>query len=252
MTMIRLKKYTVGAIVALWALSLPVESNAQLFRYNIHIDPITSGLIGAQTSMLEEVYKKRIERQDILIVQETLIHQTLSGIHGLQKKTIEYLSNAQSAVRSLNQIVEIGRLATTDIPDNTLALLKEISTHPQKAALAGINGDLLQTVAAEAADLTPLIATLVTSTTAGINPDGSVDTGAKVNLLNGAERLEVANSILRRLRMLNANLMVMRWQVRAARLPRVDVTIDYVELAKAKKQYMNGVINDLKRYWPDK
>lgn len=247
--MLIVKKYIVSAVMACAAF-FPFDGSAQLFRYNIHIDPITSSLIGAQTSMLENVYKKRIQRQEALLVQEGLIHQTLSGIHELQRKTIDYLGNAQKAVKTLRQLSEIASLATTDIPNNTVTLLKEIKDHPQKAALAGITSSVMQQIITEAANLTPLIASLVTSETVKKNADGSVDTNANVNLLNGKERFEVANTILKRLRVLNVHLMTMHWQVRSARIPVCIVKLDYTNIEQEKEQYLQSVVDDLKRrYW---
>lgn len=243
------KKYLIAAAIAC-ATVYPIGSNAQVFRYNIHIDPITSGLIGSQTSMLEDIYKKRIERQEALLVQEGLIHQTLSGIHELQCKTIDYLSNAQKAVKTLRQLSEIASLATNDIPDNTVTLLREIADHPQKAVLAGITSSVMQQIITEAADLTPLIASLVTSEAVKKNDDGSIDTNANVNLLNGKERFEVANTILKRLRVLNVHLMTMRWQIRSARIPVIKVQLDIATIDKEHEQYLQGVVDNLKqRYW---
>lgn len=243
-------RYIAAAAVAGLAALTPAGASAQLFRYNIHIDPITSGLIGAQTSMLENMYRQRIERQDALLAEEAVINLTLGGIHSLQKKTIDYLSNAQDAIKSLGQIAEISRLAVDDIPGNALGLLQEIKNHPQKAALAGINSALLQSIVMEAADLTPLIATLVTSPTVKKDDDGTVDTKSKVNLLNGAERFEVANSVLRRLRMLNGSIINLRWQIQSARVYVSKARFDFISYSTEMMKEREKMVSELKsRYW---
>lgn len=215
MNTIKLLTVAVFSAVALAGAS---PCRAQVFRYNIHIDPITSGLISAQHAMLDGIYTKRIASQEALLVEEALIHSTLSNIHNLQVKTVDYLSNAQEAVRKLNQIAEISRLALDYIPDNALGLVNDIRNHPHKEQLVGINAQLMQQIIAEAAELTPLIASLVTSEVAAKKGDGTYDTESQVNLLNGKERLEVANTILNRLRMLNGSLMSMRRRVHAANI----------------------------------
>lgn len=214
---------SLAAFAGCFALSL--AAHAQVFCYNIHIDPLTMTAITLQTNTLEGAYNKRIQSQALLLVEEEVIHRTLDGIHNIQKKTIDYLSQAQGAIQKLSQLKEIAQLAINDIPTEVLALLKEAKQHPDKAIISAVTNSLVADVVQEASELTPLIASLVTGETASKRSDGSIDTSGPNNLLNGAERFKVANDVLYRLRNLDSTIRSLRRGLRYTQYPSINIDV---------------------------
>lgn len=202
-----------------------------------HIDPTTTAAIIAQTAALSGLYGTRIGLQSTITGAEALLNATMGGIHDIQKKTFEYLSHAQSAISSLSQIATITKLTFTEIPGNVKGLLSDISNHPQKAFLAEVNGQLLGDIVLEATEIAGLIEGLVTSSTVKKDKDGNIDTKGKVNLLNGAERYAIAETILSKLRGLNSTIVSARWHIKSVKVPRLNLDVK-IEL-KPKEAY-NG------------
>lgn len=209
--------------ISLFLCAIVVSAQEVFIHIHQHVDPLSTAAIKSQTRTLERLYNDRIDRQSLILAEETVINATLGSIHNLQKKTFEYLSHAQSAIQTLSQLKTIKDLVIDGIPQNVSGLLSEIKTHPQRAALAGITSNLLTDLITEAGEVAALVETLVTSSTVKKDKDGNIDTKGKVNLLNGSERLQVAETIISRLRSLNNSLVTIRWQINAARYPKLHL-----------------------------
>lgn len=239
---------TISLLLALLIAVSPARG--QVFRYNIHIDPLTTAAIQAQTNTLVGAYNKRINLQTGILAQETIIGATLKGIHDLQSKTLEYLSNAQAAISNLRQIGEIADLALHSIPAEAQALVADVADHPDGTLAAVINRSLVADVVEEASELTPLIANLVKSATVKKRSDGSIEPNNQVNLLNGAERLKVANDVLFRLRNMYSTLRSMRTMVKYSKFKFIEIDIDVEQRRRQEEEYLKRVVDELRnKYW---
>lgn len=179
----------------------------------ITIDPGLTAAIVAQTTALNGVYKTRTKKQNAIIAAETAITATMTEVHKIESKVLEYLSNAQGAVQNLHQIKRAAELSAIEIPRNIKALSSAVPRNIKGTAIATVVSSELTNAATEAASLYPLIAQLVTSGSYNSPNGDGTSSKKKVNLLDAAERYYIANEVVRRLESINMDLYLLTWQV---------------------------------------
>ena len=157
----------------------------------INADAAVAAAITAQTVVLDQNYKARAKKQDATIAQELLIHQTLTDIHGVEKRTLEYMQNANGLIKNLYQFQRIATI-TAHIPGRFQSLVEAVPENLKGACLTVINDRMAETYA-EIAALVPVIEKVCKGTSFG------GDDADKVNLLNSAERFQMLNTVATRL-----------------------------------------------------
>lgn len=193
-------------------LSIGINASAQ------QTDPALVGAVGVQTAMLKDIFSNREKTQQKIIAAETAVTVAMDRMHQVEKKMLDYLSNAQGAMQNLYQIKRAAELVTTEIPQNMNLVRKSVPGHLKGTAIALLVSDELTDAATQMASLFPFMKQLVTSGT--YNVDGYDSQGNpttekhKVNLLNSAERYYVANEVVSKLETINTDLWLLAWQIR--------------------------------------
>lgn len=177
-------------------------------------DPVLTAAVGAQAAAMSNAYSERTQKQNAILVAEAAITATMSRVHQVEEKVLEYLSNAQGAVQNLHQIKRAGELVALEIPKNLVELGKAIPKHPKGAAIAALCSSEIKDTTLEVAALYPLIAQLVSSGSYNVTTAEGTTEKKKVNLLNAAERYYIANQVVSRLEAINMSIFLLTWQVR--------------------------------------
>ena len=227
--------------LAFCSLALP-KSQAGI----IDADPALAAAVTAQTALLEATYKERSKHQNAIIVAETAINGAMDQIHKVEEKMLDYLSNAQGALKNLYQLKRCYDLVKTEIPQNISAVHSAIKGHAMGTAIATIASDEASSLRDDAYALYPLIAQLVTSGSYNQrNGDGTVDK-KKVNLLNASERYYILNEIVTRLENINTSLWLLSWQIQTFSLTDLFQTLTPEAWCNAilAVNIADGIIND--------
>ena len=182
--------------------------------YAQQTDPTLTAAVVAQTLELKEEHKKRRKTQEQIIAAEAAVTVALDRVHNVENKMLEYLSNAQGAMKNLYQIKRAGELVLTEIPKNCDLLRKSVPGHLKGTAIAVLVSDELTDAAAQMAALYPFMQQLVTSGSYTVTGADGNKEKHKVNLLNSAERYYVANEVVTRLETINTDLWLLAWQIR--------------------------------------
>lgn len=215
-------------------------------------DPTLTAAVTAQTSILNNLFKKREKTQQKIIAAETAVTAAMAQVHSVENKMLEYLSNAQGAMKNLYQIKRATELVTTEIPNNIVFLKNSIPGHLKGTAITVIVSDRIKDVTLEMTSLYPFMAQLVTNgsyNVTGFNNKGDiVQEKHKVNLLNSAERYYVANNIVTKLENINMSLYLLAWEIRTYDWFNLWYGLDpdgWINIM-AGKNIVNGIINDWK------
>ena len=177
-------------------------------------DPALTAAVMAQTAELKNLHDKRRKTQEKIIAAETAVTLALDRVHSVEDKMLEYLSNAQGAMKNLYQIRRAGELVLTEIPQNCSLLAKSVVGNIKGTAIAAIVSDELADAATQMAALYPFMKQLVTSGTYDVTGADGTNEKHKVNLLSSAERYYIANEVVTRLETINTDLFILAWQVR--------------------------------------
>lgn len=193
-------------------LSIGINASAQ------QTDPALVGAVGVQTAMLQDIFSDREKTQQKIIAAETAVTVAMDRMHQVENKMLDYLSNAQGAMKNLYQIKRAAELVTTEIPQNMNLVRKSVPGHLKGTAIALLVSDELTDAATQMASLFPFMKQLVTSGTYNVDAydsQGNPTTEKhKVNLLNSAERYYVANEVVSKLETINTDLWLLAWQIR--------------------------------------
>ncbi len=199
--------------VAVLAISLSLLTNG-LPSIAQQTDPTLTATVILQTEELKSIHKKRKNTQEKIIAAETAVTVALDRVHAVENKMLEYLSNAQGAMKNLYQIKRAAELVTTEIPRNTALLKNSVKGNLKGTAIAALVSDEITDAATQMAALYPFMQQLVTSGSYDVtNAEGKTEKH-KVNLLSSAERYYIANEVVTRLERINTDLFILAWQVR--------------------------------------
>lgn len=189
-------------------------------------DPTLTAAVIAQTAELKSIYSKRKSTQEKIIAAEASVTLALDRVHSVENKMLDYLSNAQGAMKNLYQIKRASELVLTEIPKNTALLTKSVPSHLKGTAIAVLVSDELTDAAAQMAALYPFMQQLVTSGSYTVTGSSGADEKHKVNLLNSAERYYIANEVVSRLETINTDLWLLAWQIRTLSWNDLWFTLD--------------------------
>lgn len=220
--------------------------------YSQQTDPTLTAAVTAQSTMLSNLFKKREKTQKKIIAAETAVTVAMAEVHNVENKMLEYLSNAQGAMKNLYQLKRATELVTTEIPKNIVFLKNSIPGHLKGTAITVIVSDRIKDVTLEMTSLYPFMAQLVTNgsyNVTGFNNKGDiVQEKHKVNLLNSAERYYVANNVVTKLENINMSLYLLAWEIRTYSWFNLWYGLDpdgWINIM-AGKNIINGIINDWK------
>lgn len=206
-----MKIYTKGSLIIAIYLSLSTSGLQSMAQQT---DPTLTATVLLQTSELKSIHKKRKATQEKIIAAETAVTLALDRVHNVENKMLEYLSNAQSAMKNLYQIKRAAELVTTEIPRNTALLKNSVKGNLKGTAIAALVSDEITDAATQMAALYPFMQQLVTSGSYNVTGGNGKTEKHKVNLLSSAERYYVANEVVTRLEAINTDLFILAWQVR--------------------------------------
>ncbi len=231
--------------VAVLAISLSLLTNG-LPSIAQQTDPTLTATVILQTEELKSIHKKRKNTQEKIIAAETAVTVALDRVHAVENKMLEYLSNAQGAMKNLYQIKRAAELVTTEIPRNTALLKNSVKGNLKGTAIAALVSDEITDAATQMAALYPFMQKLVTSGSYDVtNAEGKTEKH-KVNLLSSAERYYIANEVVTRLERINTDLFILAWQVRTLSWNDLWFKLDPEGWASVMsgKNIINGIVSD--------
>ncbi len=231
--------------VAVLAISLSLLTNG-LPSIAQQTDPTLTATVILQTEELKSIHKKRKNTQEKIIAAETAVTVALDRVHAVENKMLEYLSNAQGAMKNLYQIKRAAELVTTEIPRNTALLKNSVKGNLKGTAIAALVSDEITDAATQMAALYPFMQQLVTSGSYDVtNAEGKTEKH-KVNLLSSAERYYIANEVVTRLERINTDLFILAWQVRTLSWNDLWFKLDPEGWASVMsgKNIINGIVSD--------
>ncbi len=142
--------------VAVLAISLSLLTNG-LPSIAQQTDPTLTATVILQTEELKSIHKKRKNTQEKIIAAETAVTVALDRVHAVENKMLEYLSNAQGAMKNLYQIKRAAELVTTEIPRNTALLKNSVKGNLKWTAIAALVSDEITAAATHMAVLYPFM-----------------------------------------------------------------------------------------------
>lgn len=203
-------------------------------------DPLVAGVLGSQIASQASFFKQRKEKQDEIITQELATNGFLSSMQSMQRKTLDYMQNANGLIKNLHQFKRIGILVT-EIPENMNALVKAVPEN-WKGALMGVINDRFSESYAEMASLIPVVEKVCKGSSFGDDGgDGSV------NLLNSAERYQMLNSVVSRLDNINCEFKRLERYIRTISLAKTLKNIAPDLVYQANKA--QNIADQLKADW---
>lgn len=203
-------KLSITSLFLTLVLALPQRVQGQL-----QLDPALTAAITANKLALTNTYKKRSKLQRSIITAEAAITATMTEVHRIENKVLEYLANASGAVQNLHQIKRAGELVAIEIPRNIGLVKQSMKGNLKGTVIAGVVSQSLQDALTEALTLGPMIAQLVTSGSYKASDINGNTINKKVNLLNASERYYIANEVVSRLERINMDLFILAWQIRS-------------------------------------
>lgn len=215
---------------------------SSLCKAQMQTDVALTAAVTAQTAALNDVYNKRNKMQKAILTAQSAATVTLEQIHQIEKKTLNYLMEAQSIMTNLHQVKRCAELMGVEIPKNISFLRESVSGNFKGTAIASLVTTRITSTYTEAASLYTYIEQLVTSSSSGKKKH-------KVNLLNSAERYKIANDILTKLEKINTNLWLLSWQIRTFSWYDLWRGLDYESWARIvqSKAIADAIIQDWKR-----
>lgn len=187
----------------------------QALQGQVQLDPALTAAISANKIALEKTYKKRSKLQQKMIAAEAAVTATMTEVHRIENKMLEYLANASGAVQNLHQIKRAGELVSIEIPRNIGLVKKSMKGNLKGTVIAALVSKSLQDALTETLTLSPMIAQLVTSGSYKASDLNGNTVNKNVNLLDAAERYYIANEVVSRLERINMDLFILAWQIRS-------------------------------------
>lgn len=209
----------------------------------LQTDPLLTGAVAAQTGTLHADHKERSKLQAGIITAEGAINGLLSRIHEIEDKTLKYLSEAGAVMDNIYQIKEAAELVV-QIPQELAALGKAAEKNWQGTAVTALVSRRRQKTIADVTSLYSFLGPLVTSGSYQIEGGKK---GAKVNLLNTAERYFILNTVVGKLRDICWDLRILRYNIQVADWRDLWVGLDaksYYQAIGAK-----SIAENMKRKW---
>lgn len=203
-------------------------------------DPLVAGVLGSQLASQASFFKQRKAKQEEIISQELATNGFLSSMQQMQRKTLDYMQNANGLIKNLHQFKRIGVLVT-EIPESMNALVHAVPEN-WKGALMGVINDRFSESYAEMASLIPVVEKVCKGSSFGDN----VDDGS-VNLLNSAERYQMLNSVVSRLDNINCELKSLERYIRTISLAKTLKNIAPDLVYQANKA--QNIADQLKADW---
>lgn len=201
-----MKRLSILAMVVTFLFPLAAFSQVQT-------DPGLTSAVAAQTIALEEIAKKRKEKQDKIIEFQTAIGVVMTSIHDVENKTLEYMSNASSAMENIYQIQKAATLCK-NIEEQMRKMVKAVPSNYEGTAVTVLTSNTSKDVITEMVSLSTLMSQLVTSTKYSFGDNSDSSSGKKnVNLLSAAERYYIANEVVTRLNRIYRKLWVITWEI---------------------------------------
>lgn len=191
-------------LFSLAALCYSADASAEL----IQTDPALAAAILEQARVYKKTWEERMKKEDGIMGFQAMIKGSLENIHRVEEKTLEYLSNASSVLKNMYQIKTIGELVAVDIPNNLIALSKEIPHNLKGTAITLI---VNRTVTETIADITSLSATVQKLVTSHYSFKDNENDDKNINLLSSAERYYILYDVLDRLNKINRRISVTRY-----------------------------------------
>lgn len=196
------------------ALSLTLLVAGSVSAQAVYVDPTLTASVIAQTEALKDIGEKRNKLHDKIITAELGVTVALEQVHAVEKKALDYLSNAQGAMQNLYQIKRATQLVTVEIPKNIERVTKAVPGNFQGTVVSAIVSDRITDVATEMASLYPFMKQLVTSGSFETSDGNGGTKSKKVNLLNAAERYHIASTIVNHLEKINRDLLILSWEIK--------------------------------------
>lgn len=152
-------------------------------------DPILTAAVVDQTRQLKSLHEETVDKQKKIEALNAGIMVEMGNIHAIEKKVVDYLSEASGTIRNTYQIVRATQLSS-DIIKHLQECQKASQVHPINAAMAAIVTKKYSEIYTDAASTYAYMASLVTTGTIG---------GEKVNLLSSAERMQIMAMVMTKL-----------------------------------------------------
>lgn len=182
----------------------------------VQTDPVLAGAIYYQADVLNKAYEDRKKLEESIMAAETAHNLALENITEVERKTQKYMSNVSAFTQHLPQIEQAINLITKIIPRNYNRLRTTAKNSGAGQVVMGLAEEQIRTVGSEIAPLITVLTQLVTNDSFDIMGNAKNE-AHKVNYLNSAERYQVVDNILSRLRRLNSRLVTLEYQIRTVR-----------------------------------
>jgi hypothetical protein len=194
---------------AILALSMtPAMARAQ------QTDPVLTAAVEAQTLQLKDIFDHRKTTQEKILLATGIEDVQLQKLRAIQDSVLSYLSNASLLMKDAYQVRRAAELVTKEIPRNISSLSKAAKGHLKGTVIALAVSQEISNIYTETAGLSSLMASLVTSGSVEYTGLDGSRKRQKVNLLNGAERYWICQTVLNKLEDINSSLYILAWQVK--------------------------------------
>lgn len=229
------KNFIFGITVAFF---FPFVSRAQ------QTDPTLTAAIIAQTEELKSAYKKRDKTQTDLAVVQSTVTAAMGAVHEVEKKTLEYMSNASSAMQNLYQLKRAAELVGEKIPSQIKEMVNAVPSNLQGTAITTLTTKTCENVIEEMSSLYGFMSQLVTSTSYSFSDKKDTETSENgknnVNLLSAAERYYIANEVVRKLEKLYNRLWATTYHIKTMGWEDGLKYIDYNSWSNANQGKKNA------------
>ena len=211
-------------------------------------DPTLTAAIIAQTEELKSAYKKRNKTQTDLAVAQATVTTAMGAVHEVEKKTLEYMSNASSAMQNIYQLKRAAELVGEKIPSQMKQMVSSVPSHLEGTFITTITTRTCEDVIAEMSSLYGFMSQLVTGTKYSFKDnESSADSKQNVNLLSAAERYYIANEVVRKLEKLYNKLWATTFQIKTMGWEDGVKYIDYESWSNVNQNKKNA--EDLINQW---
>lgn len=178
------------------------------------IDPALTSAVIAQTVLLDDAYEKRDSTQKKIIDAELKVSAAMLMVHNLEKKVLDYMQNASSAVENLFQIKKAAELVGDKIPKQLKLMANAVPSNYEGTAVTALTSKTTTDVISEMVSLYNFMSDLVTNKTYSIGNKKNNNSDKKnINLLSAAERHYIANEVVGRLQKIYRKLWLLTWQI---------------------------------------
>lgn len=201
-------KKVIISIFLFSALSLPISMRGSA----ITVDPALTAAIIAQTTLLQDQYKKRSENHNKIQIAQAAITLAVDNIHKVEEKVLEYMANASGVMQNLYQLKQIAELTAVDIPNNLSQLSKDIPSNIKGTAITLFVNKTVAETTTDIVALADIIQKLVTSKYS-LSEIKDKD-NPNINLLSAAERYTILQDVLFRLNRINRRIYLTNFYIK--------------------------------------